>query len=205
MVSKLLTGDIAQQAQDLQDQLMEGFVRLVTPLEFIKWKLIRGVNPLEDLFWAELDLATINPGASLDPKPMVIKDVWNRQQPFSHLSITQVDVAAIGLAVTDSLDVRLYRSGNPSQNPLDVCADFYGASQLTDVWYASFSNRRIEYHPRDHDPALPGLLWVVVTNASATKADSVRVTVYGRRFPIYPVVPTEADILAQLQALEKAK
>ena len=133
----------------------------------------------------------------------MISDAWDRLQPFSHVSITQVDIAATGLAVADTLTVRLHRSGNVVTSPLDIMAEFSGASQLTDTWMASFTNRRIEFHPRDRTAAEPGLIWVLVSNTSSNRANSVRVTIYGRRFPVLPVVPSESEIIKQLQRLQR--
>ncbi len=156
--------------------------KIATQLEEIKLALARGVNPLEDLVMGTADTPTINITNTSNQIPIQIHDVWRRPRFFSHLSITQVEISSPSLAVADSITVRLYRAGNPTL-PQDLVADFTGASQLSDNWIATFSNRRIEFTPKDQDKG--GIIWISVTNNGSVNS-IFRVSVWGRAFPVTP-------------------
>lgn len=94
--------------------------------------------------------------------------------PLKHVAIVQVDVVAGQLAVSDGVNVRIF-SRSARHSPMEVVADFDGTSQLTDVWAASFSNRRIDYEDLDKKE----IMWVRITNkAGNSKASDFRVTVH---------------------------
>ena len=77
-----------------------------------------------------------------------LTDLWDNPIEFSHLSITEVDIAAPQLVNADDVRLRLFRTGR-QRVPQDLVAEFSGTSAVSGTWQASFSNRRIEYSDLD--------------------------------------------------------
>ncbi len=157
-------------------------------------------NPLLDLFEAAYDISDVAVGGNSSSKYAQVKDLWGRTRLFSHLRISQIEIYAPKLAVADSLDLRIYRAGQA--NNQDLVADFSGTSQLTDTWYASFSNRQIDYKPQDLTAG--GILWIVISNlAGNSNSSPFLVKITGQIFPVYPP-DFDPIALAQLSQLQKA-
>jgi hypothetical protein len=132
---------------------------------------------------AQASSATVAVGASLDMEAQVT-DLWGYPIDFAHISITQFEISAAQLINTDSVRVRLYRVGT-RREPADLVVDFDGTSQLTGIWYSSFTDRRIEYSRLGPD----NKVYLTVRNTAGNSGPSTfQLILYGRRFPsIRPV------------------
>ena len=132
----------------------------------------------EALAKAVLLSASITVGTETDFE-LEVTDLWDRVTPFSHLSITEVDIAAPLLVNADDVRLRLFRTGQ-RRVPQDLVAEFTGTSLVTGTWSAAFSNRRIEYT----DETKKSTLYISIRNTSGnSRASPFEVRIYGRRFP----------------------
>ena len=106
-------------------------------------------------------------------------DLWGNPIEFSHLSITEVDIAAQQLVNADDVRLRLFRTGQ-RRVPLDLVAEFTGTSAVTGTWQAAFSDRRIEYDDLDGKDELH----LAVRNSSGNSAPTTfDLRFFARPFP----------------------
>lgn len=106
-------------------------------------------------------------------------DLQGHRVDFSLFLITQILISARGLATTDSVRFRLYRRKTRTV-PQDIVAEFDGTSQLSDVWFAGFSNRRIELLDSDKSGEVHGDLRNTTGNSGST---SFLILLSGIRYP----------------------
>lgn len=152
------------------------------PAEVAQKEVPQGpISPYEDLVMARVSSPTVPVGISHDLEVQVT-DLWGRPVDFAHISITQVEISARELVNTDSVRLRFYRHGT-RRTPQDLVADFDGTSQLTDTWYAAFSDRRIEYGA----PDVQSTIYLTARNTTGNSGPTTfQITLYGRRFPPRP-------------------
>ena len=133
----------------------------------------------EDMAIGEVTSPSVAVGDSRDIQ-LELTDLWLNPIKFSLFTITQVDIAAPGLAAADAVRLRLYRSGK-RRDPADVVAEFDGTSQVSGMWVAAFSNRRIEYI----DANKANTVWIRVRNTAGNTGVTIfQVRLYGRHFPL---------------------
>jgi hypothetical protein len=108
-----------------------------------------------------------------------LTDLWGKPIDFSHLSITEVDIAAPQLVNADDVRLRIFRTGR-RRVPQDLVAEFTGTSVVAGTWQASFSNRRIEYSDSDGEDELH----LAVRNSSGNSGPSTfDLRFFARAFP----------------------
>ena len=131
----------------------------------------------EALAIADVISASVNVGSSQD-LDVQAHDLQNRVVPFSMMTITQVDVAAPGLASTDAVRLRIFLSG-ARRDPQDLVAEFDGSSQTSGTWLAAFTNRGIQYTDRNKKDTL----WLQIRNTAGNSAATFfTIRVYGFAF-----------------------
>ena len=186
MVRAALTSenDVPLVAEPVQDPLARLEASL-SEVPRVKETLRRSeVISREDLVMARITSPTVPVGESLDLDPEAT-DLWERPVEFAHISITQIEISAAQLLNTDSVRLRFYRY-RTRREPQDLVADFDGTSQLTGMWYSSFTDRRIEYSGQDKSDEIH----ITVRNTSGNSAATTfQIIVYGRRFPPKPPSP----------------
>lgn len=94
-----------------------------------------------------------------------VQDLGRHVSSFSLLTITQLEIAAPGLAAADVVRLRIYRTGL-RRDPQDLVTEFDGASMATGTWFASFSNRGIVYK----DGNTKDTVWLQVRNTAGNSA-----------------------------------
>ena len=144
----------------------------------IEQLLARGIVTREDLVMAVILTASIPVGTERDVEvdPTSLSNV---PVEFTHLTITEVDIAAPLLVAADNVRVRLFRQGT-RRVPQDLVAQFDQTSGITGTWASLNANQRIEYTD------LTGLnkVYLAIRNTAANSGPSpIEVRIYGRRFP----------------------
>lgn len=161
--------------------LEETLQKIENAMVDIERALRYGTARPKDLLLATWNVPTVSIGGVKTEGPPT-RDIYGREAIFAHLTIVQVDIAAPQLAAADSVTFRIYNRGTFSA-PLELVAEFTGASQVSGMWFASFSNRRIEYT----DETNLARVYMTITNAAGNSiASTFNIRVWGERYPVPP-------------------
>ena len=133
---------------------------------------------LENLAIVEANSPTVLVGNSFQ-FDVPLNDLQGQAVDFSLFLVTQILIAAPGLATGDSVRLRLYRR-TTRVVPQDIVAEFDGTSQLSDVWFAGFSNRRIELLDSDNRGQVHGDIRNTTGNSGP---GSFLILLHGIRYP----------------------
>lgn len=153
-------------------------VRIEALLSRIARSLEEPAGRNENLAFGEVITPSTPIGTSLDLK-LQLYGLGGKVLSFSLFTILQVEIAAPALAATDAARLRFYYSGS-RREPLDVLAEFDGASQVAGMWYAAFSNRGIQYRDSNKE----NTVWMRVRNTAGNSVPTIfLVRVYGFAFP----------------------
>ena len=144
--------------------------------------LAQGITTREDPVIGQIATASVAVGESLDSF-VQLTDVKGDALPFSLLTINQIAIAAPQLVAADLVRLRLYYRGT-RQEPADLVAEFDGASQVSGMWAAAFTNRRIEYVDGNKE----NKVWVRIRNTAGNSGSTTfTIRLYAQRI-VYKVL-----------------